>query len=240
MPNRVIKESIKFSEQIDSLTWFEEVLFYRLIVSADDYGCYDGRAVLIKSELFPLKENVTKKSVQDAVDKLASVGLLCKYTANDKPYLFFPTWEKHQRLRNQHRKYPDPVENGLTDIRQSNDRQLSVNCMLESEVEKESESESESNTSSTRSKAADFDAFWSAYPKKVGKGDAKKTFQRTNVAVEVLISSVNEQKKSKQWKEGYIPNPATWLRQERWEDDLSTPDIGNSEYYSEGEDFLGR
>ena len=32
MPNRIIKESICRSEEIDSLSWFEEVLFYRLIV----------------------------------------------------------------------------------------------------------------------------------------------------------------------------------------------------------------
>lgn len=37
MPNRIIKESIKSSPQIDELSWFEEVLYYRLIVTADDY-----------------------------------------------------------------------------------------------------------------------------------------------------------------------------------------------------------
>lgn len=132
MPNRVIKESIKTSEQIDSLTWFEEVLYYRLLVTADDYGCVDGRTILLRNELFPLKENVTKKSVEDAIAKLVNVGLLCSYTANDKPYLFFPTWEKHQRIRNQHRKYPDPFENGVSDICQTIDRQLTADCLSES------------------------------------------------------------------------------------------------------------
>ena len=37
MPNRILKESICRSDTIDHLTWFEEVLFYRLIVSCDDY-----------------------------------------------------------------------------------------------------------------------------------------------------------------------------------------------------------
>ena len=44
MPNRILKESICRSEEIDSLSWFEEVLFYRLIVICDDFGRYDGRA----------------------------------------------------------------------------------------------------------------------------------------------------------------------------------------------------
>ena len=108
MPNRVIKDSIKSSPQVDSLTWFEEVVFYRLIVSADDYGCFDGRETVVKNTLFPTKENITKKAIEDAISKLVSVGLLCRYTASGMPYLFFPTWEKHQRIRNKHRKYPEP------------------------------------------------------------------------------------------------------------------------------------
>ena len=130
MPNRVIKESIKRSSQIDSLTWFEEVVFYRLIVTADDYGCIDGRPVLIKNELFPTRENVTRKSVEDAITKLVTVGLLCQYEVDGRSYLVFPTWEKHQRIRNKHRKYPAPPDN----IRLSaNCRQTSANCQSESE-----------------------------------------------------------------------------------------------------------
>lgn len=110
MPNRVIKESIKRSPQIDSLTWFEETVFYRLIVTVDDYGCFDGRPILIKNELFPTRENVTRKSVEDAITKLVAVGLLYQYEVDGRPYLAFPTWDKHQRIRNKHRKYPAPPD----------------------------------------------------------------------------------------------------------------------------------
>lgn len=144
MPNRMIKDGIKRNEQINELSWFEEVVFYRLILTADDFGCLDGRSILLKNELFPLKDNVTKKAVEDAIDKLASVGLLCKYTVNGKPYLFFPTWGKHQRLRNRYRKYPEPPVCGLSDTCPSNDGQTTANCRLEVEVE-EVEGEKEKN-----------------------------------------------------------------------------------------------
>ena len=148
MPNRVLKESIKSSPQIDSLTWFEEVVFYRLIVSADDYGCFDGRAIFVKNALVPIKENVTKKAIEDAIRKLASVGLLCEYTVNGMPYLFFPTWEKHQRIRTKHRKYPGPSENDLAAIR-GNLQQSAAICgelqQVAADCHPESESESESN-----------------------------------------------------------------------------------------------
>lgn len=139
MPNRIIKETIKTSHKIDSLTWFEEVVYYRLLVTADDYGCMDGRPVLLKNELFPTKETVTRKAIEDAITKLTSVGLLRRYEADGKPYLFFPTWEKHQRIRNKHRKYPQPpdicqtLDSDLTDICQSNDCQMTASCQSESE-----------------------------------------------------------------------------------------------------------
>lgn len=243
MPNRVIKESIKTSSKIDSLTWFEEVLYYRLMVTADDYGCMDGRAVLLKSELFPLKENVTKKAVEDAIDKLASVGLLCKYEVNGKPYLLFPSWAKHQRLRNQHRKYPEPPENSFSRNPLSNDRQMTASCQseIESEIEIESEKEKELHA---HGREARFEQFWSAYPKKVGKQDAKKVFEKVTVPLETLLSAIERQKCGSQWtKENgqYIPNPATWLRQGRWDDEVyvgvNTKRAKKPEEYR-GESFL--
>lgn len=64
MPNRILKESIRTSDSINELSWFEEVLFYRLIVSCDDYGRFDGRVAIIKGTCFPLK-NVTNKNIED-------------------------------------------------------------------------------------------------------------------------------------------------------------------------------
>ena len=42
MPNRIIRQSICTSESMAALSWFEQVLFLKLIVSADDYGRYDA------------------------------------------------------------------------------------------------------------------------------------------------------------------------------------------------------
>lgn len=224
MPNRVIKESIKRSPQIDSLTWFEEVVFYRLIVTADDYGCIDGRPVLIKNELFPTRENVTRKSVEDAITKLVAVGLLFQYEFEGRPYLAFPTWEKHQRIRNKHRKYPAPPD----DIHLSAGRcQTSANRLPESESNPNPNQNPNPNARARGDGA--FDRFWTEYPKKVGKGQAQKAFSKVSVPVETLIDAVQRQKGSVQWqKDGgqYIPNPSTWLNQKRWEDDLDSLNMG--------------
>ena len=78
----------------------------------------------------------------------------------------------------------------------------------------------------SRGKAeADFDTFWHEYPKKVGKGAAKKAFEkaRKKASIETLVTAVRRQKCGSQWTKDdgqYIPNPATWLNQERWEDEV--------------------
>lgn len=70
-----------------------------------------------------------------------------------------------------------------------------------------------------------FDCFWAEYPKKVAKNEAKKAFAKLNPTEDFLskmLETLKWQKKSDQWtKDGgqYIPNPATWLNQKRWEDE---------------------
>ena len=106
MPNRIIKESICQSEEVNKLSWFAEVLFYRLIVNCDDYGAFDGRPLIVKNTLFPLKENLTAATVSKAITELATAGLVIPYEVCGKPYLRLPTWTKHQRVRESRAKYP--------------------------------------------------------------------------------------------------------------------------------------
>lgn len=108
MPNRILKESICTSDSVDSLSWFEEVLFYRLIVNCDDYGRFDGRPAIIKNRLFPLKESLTAKAISKAVNTLVTAGLVVLYEFEGKPYLYLPTWNDHQNVRAKRSKYPSP------------------------------------------------------------------------------------------------------------------------------------
>ena len=110
MPNRILKESICRSDTIDQLSWFEEVLFYRLIVACDDYGRFDGRPAIIRGTCFPLKD-ITCKSIADALQKLTSVGLVREYYVQGRPYLQMVTWGDHQQMRAKKSKYPSEEGN---------------------------------------------------------------------------------------------------------------------------------
>ena len=110
MGNRIIKESICTSEQIDEMGWFEEAFFYRLIVNCDDYGVMDGRPKILRAQLMPLKDGITLEQIQSAVNTLLRLGLARKYTAKGKPYIQLIKWSEHQRVRDSKHKYPGPEE----------------------------------------------------------------------------------------------------------------------------------
>lgn len=114
MPNRILKSSICSSDSIDRLSWFEEVVFYRLIVNCDDYGRMDARPKLLKSTLFPIKDRVTVKDVENALQKLADAGCVNLYEVGGKPYLYLPSWEAHQNIRAKKSKYPEPEKGVVT------------------------------------------------------------------------------------------------------------------------------
>ena len=67
-----------------------------------------------------------------------------------------------------------------------------------------------------------FAEFWLAYPKKVGKGDAEKKWKQLKPDLAVCLSALAPLVNSHDWKKQggqFIPNPATWLSQKRWEDE---------------------
>jgi len=67
----------------------------------------------------------------------------------------------------------------------------------------------------------DFDSFWSIYPKKTDKKKASLKWQKIKPDDKVkILADIPKRLKTKQWLEGYIPNPTTYLNGERWNDEL--------------------
>lgn len=113
MPNRIIKETICTSEDIDSLTPELEVFFYRLMVVCDDFGLMDARPAIIKARCYPLK-SIDIKRIQLNLDSLVRVNLISTYFVDGKPYLHITNWEKHQQIRAKRAKFPLPSQSDST------------------------------------------------------------------------------------------------------------------------------
>jgi len=97
------------------------------------------------------------------------------------------------------------------------------------------ESREEKRTTKTSSPAAPatvrlppgaFDQFWQLYPKKVGKDAARKAFTTAvrRAGLEPIVLGVKRYAADPNLPERqYVPNPATWLNQGRWDDEPCAP-----------------
>ena len=111
MPNRIIRESIRESYSVDQLSVNSEVLFYRLITYADDFGLFKSDPRLVNKALFPLKD-YREKQVILWLDDVAKTGMIFFYVGSDgKPYGKFTNWEVFQQQRTKKPKHPEPEEN---------------------------------------------------------------------------------------------------------------------------------
>ncbi len=85
----------------------------------------------------------------------------------------------------------------------------------------------EKRRNNPKAPSGDFELFWNAYPKKVGKDAAAKAFDKRKPDAALLaqmLAAVERQRGSEAWrKDGgqFIPNPATWLNQGRWMDECA-------------------
>ena len=105
--------------------------------------------------------------------------------------------------------------------------------------EKEREEEKEREIENECYARDAFETFWKAYPRKVGKDAARRAFAKVKVPVETLVAAVEAQKASTQWTKDngqFIPNPATWLNQGRWEDEVADTTPADDPYRVRGLD----
>lgn len=98
-------------------------------------------------------------------------------------------------------------------------------------------SSSSSSSSKPKPKApsgldGEFDEFWKAYPAgcrgKPGKGAAKKAWEKHKPNLQIVLKALKWQSKSEAWTKDagqFIPNPATYLNQQRWEDEPITQEV---------------
>lgn len=123
--------------------------------------------------------------------------------------------ERQRRWRERQKQARDGTSrNGVTERyeRYRNAESESLSPSVESQSP---ESESEGH--------GDFDEFWSLYPRKVGKGQARKAWSgalRKASAGEIILGVRRAAEAFCANDPRYIPHPATWLNGERWLDEI--------------------
>ena len=233
MPFRIIKDTIRTSRNVNSLTDFQFRVWVHLITYVDDYGRGSADAELLKGLLFPRRAGVTLRQINDAIGALASKGMISLYEFDGEPYFYFPKWGEHQRIRTKVSKFPEPAASGGESPQMAADggespqmaaRNQNQNQKPIKKPEPEYTARAPAHTREEDAGDAVFNAFWASYPRK--SGEIKGAYMEflhaldTGATPDEIMAALKWQ--ADEWqREGeprYIPSPQKWLENRRWEE----------------------
>jgi hypothetical protein len=228
---RTIKPEFPQSESMGRVSRDARLTFIQLWTLADDSVRLRGNSRMLASLLFPYDLDAGGL-IDKWLDELDAEGCIVRYKVGSDSYIEIAKWLIHQKIdKPSASKNPAPSEGSRILANPREHSSLDQGPRIKDQGPKErdeSNTKQPSGPSGPRVRVPSlFDEFWSAYPKKVGKDDARKAFDKRKPDADLsakMVAAVNAQKQSAQWKKDggqYIPNPATWLNQGRWQDEDS-------------------
>lgn len=233
---RMFSKSIINSARFLKMPLSTRLLYYELGMAADDDGIVEAFAVL----------RITGTS-EDDLRVLEARGFIV--ILNEDLLSYIVDWTVNNQIRKDRYTpsiyrnlipgytYVDSdVSGGLPDGNHDGNQLETQYSIGQFSLDQYSVVQSNTGKNSTENNSgvddvskSDFDLFWKAYPKKVGKKDALKAFRKIRgVGIEVIIQALEKLCYSDQWtKENgkYIPYPATWLNRGGWDDELDNNDL---------------
>ena len=216
---RMIDPNFWTSEDVSRLSILGRVLLLGMISIADDEGRGRANINYLKSTIFPYDDIRTADLEKALLDISRNISVVLYDVAHSK-YYAFTNWKKWQRVDKPRPSiFPNP-----SDSKNDSENDSKNGSGLKEKKEKVREEEPPYSPP-TGGEKEPFDVFWKAYPRKSGKGAAQKSFEKIDSSLyPSILAAVEAQKKCEQWKRDggqYIPYPATWLNQRRWEDEIT-------------------
>lgn len=227
---RSIKPGFFTSPDIARLSVRARLTFIGLWTHVDDDGrcLYEPR--LIHASLYPLDDEVTVKKVHADLMELENAGLTASYEVHDRRFLEITNWH-HQKIShktpsthppNPNRPAGQPVSDSGA-IPESNGKAHET-LRPDMDLDRDREHQTAPTDSVLRS---EFERWWTAYPRKVGKKDALKAYRRARREVDATRLVAGAEREAAKLRAGtepkFIPHPATWLNGGRWEDEPDRP-----------------
>ena len=238
---RMIHPDIWTDEKFLSLPNDESrLLFIGMMNFADDEGIFKHCSITIKCQVMPLSAT-NLELIEDYLSSMLKFKLLEKGIDIDETKLLrYKNWHTYQKIN-----HATPTKYTFTLITEKK-KGNSVNPnggLSEDSIRTNSQysidkiSLDKYNISSKKNQDFTFERFYDLYPKKQAKEKARNTFKRLKKgdlkALEVGLDSW-----LRYWKESsidaqFIPLPATWINQKRWEDDIPSVDDKDPEFKSD-------
>ncbi len=209
---------------------FCQLLFPLLNSHADDFGRLAGDAFTVKALVLPTSPR-KEADFERALSALESVGLIRRAAVDGQWVIQVIGFDDHQTGLHKRTKSQYPEIPNKNTIRPEVPGSSGKYPEIPSEEKGIELKGREGNRTEPRARACEvaFDRFWIVYPKKVGKDAARAAWEKrtpSEALTVAILAAVEAQKASYQWQRDggqFIPNPATWLNQGRWQDEIAPP-----------------
>lgn len=96
MPDRILRETIRTSANVNKLTDFQFRLWVYLITYVNDDGCGRADAQVLKTLVFPFRPGVTIEQIKCGIDAMATYGMIELFEKDGESWFRFPKFLKHQ------------------------------------------------------------------------------------------------------------------------------------------------
>lgn len=223
---RTIKPEFFRSPPVGALSPEARLLFIGMWTEADDEGRLLGSAKHLAGALFPFDEKATAGRVESWIEELVLAHLVVPYVSKGVRYFHIRSWAEHQKINR-------PTPSKLPDPSVSTHDLLTDDSLPERNREQGSGTGNREQGSALTRAAREsnrFDDFWAVYPRRVGKGEARKCYDRrirSGTSEEALLAGAQ---RYAAWVAAggveamrFVAHPSTWLNQGREADDLPPP-----------------
>lgn len=207
MRSRNIKPGFFKNERLAELPPEARLLFIGLWCLSDREGRLEDRPKRIKAELFPYEN----RNVNVLLDKLYQAGFIVRYKVDQSGFILILKFKCHQHCHPNEKPSIIPAPGDIRKLPEDSITNQADSLLMNTDI-----------PDSRKLTESEFDRFWMLYPKKAGKGQArrawdgavKKADAKTIIAnLERLLPSLRSQERQ------YVKNPSTWLNGECWEDE---------------------
>lgn len=230
---RTIKPEFFRSRSLARVPVGARLTFAGLWTEADDGGRGVADPRIIKGALWALDDDVTPAIVAEWLEMLADTGHIRLYDVDGDQFYEVISFERHQSAAYRRGSAVHPTPASIEDAPTSTFVPLHDSACDGVQDACESVQPARDGVLLRKGKEGkgsakslqgcnDFDAFWATYPQRIGKRAAATAWDRATrrAPPDEILAGLNRALPELLRREPkFVPNPATWLNQDRWADE---------------------
>jgi hypothetical protein len=216
---RTIKPEFPQSESMGRVSREARLTFVLLWTIADDEGRLRGNSRMLASLLFPYDEDAPGQ-IEGWLCELEEENCIVRYQVDGATYVQILNWLNHQKIDRPSSSKIPPFDESSRVI--AKDREASS---LDQGSRIKDQGPKDQGRAENSALSADFETWWSAYPRKASKGQARKAYiaaRKRGIEADLLLAGAKRYAADPKRDPNFTKHGSTWLTGECWLDEQAS------------------